>query len=107
MLKLYIHQAACSLSPHIVARELGLDLRIVAVDRGTHKTAEGEDFLAINPNGYVPALVLEDGEILLEGPAIVQHLAELKPEGGLAPRDAFERRRVQSLLNFVATELHK
>lgn len=107
MLKLYIHRAACSLSPHIVARELGLDLRIIPVERGTHKTADGEDFLAINPNGYVPVLVLDDGEILMEGPAIVQHMADLKPAGGLAPRDAHERRRIQSLLNFVATELHK
>lgn len=107
MMKLYTHQAACSLSPHIVARELGLDIRIVGVERGTHKTTDGEDFLAINPNGYVPALVLDDGEILMEGPAIVQYLADMKPTGGLAPIDARERRRVQSLLNFVATELHK
>ena len=78
-MKLYIHPAACSLSPHIVARELGLDVRIVEVERGTHKASDGEDFLAINPNGYVPVLVLDDGEILIEGPAIVQHLADMKP----------------------------
>lgn len=107
MMKLYIHPAACSLSPHIVAQELGLDVRIVPVERGTHRTADGEDFLAINPNGYVPVLVLDDGEILIEGPAIVQHLASMKPDGGFVPRDAHERRRIQSLLNFVATELHK
>ena len=106
-MKLYIHQTACSLSPHIVARELHLDVRIIEVERGTHKTSDGQDFLAINPNGYVPVLVLDDGEILMEGPAIVQHLADMKPAGGLAPRDAYERRRIQSLLNFVATELHK
>jgi len=106
-MKLYILQAACSLSPHIVARELDLDVNIIEVERGTHKTADGEDFLAINPNGYVPVLVLDDGEILMEGPAIVQHLADMKPTGGLAPRDDHERRRIQSLLNFVATELHK
>lgn len=106
-MKLYIHQGACSLSPHIVALELDLDVRIIKVDRATHRTSDGQDFLAINPNGYVPVLLLDDGETILEGPAIVQHLAEMKPAGGLAPRDAQERRRIQSLLNFVATELHK
>jgi len=106
-MKLYIHQAACSLSPHIIARELDLNVEIAHVDRGTHKTSDGLDFLAINANGYVPALVLDDGEIVVEGPAIVQYLADLKPDGGLAPRDPGERRRIQSLLNFVSTEIHK
>lgn len=106
-MKLYVHQAACSLSPHIVARELGLKVDIIHVERGTHRTGDSLDFLAINPNGYVPALVLDDGEIILEGPAIVQYLADLKPDKGLSPRDARERRRLQSLLNFVSTEVHK
>ena len=106
-MKLYVHQAACSLSPHIVARELELDVDIVHVERGTHQTSDGQDFLAINPNGYVPALVLDDGEIVIEGPAIVQCLADLKPDGGLAPRSVAERRRIQSLLNFISTEIHK
>ncbi|THK34567.1 glutathione S-transferase [Ensifer sp. MPMI2T] len=106
-MKLYIHQAACSLSPHIVARELELEIDIVEVDRKTQRTSDGEEFLSLNPNGYVPVLELDDGEILMEGPAIVQHLADMKPSGGLAPRDARERRRIQSLLNFVSTELHK
>ena len=106
-MKLYVHQAACSLSPHIVARELGIPVDIIHVDRTTHRTADGDDFLAINPNGYVPVLMLDDGEIIIEGPAIVQYLADLRPEGCLAPRDARERRRLQSLLNFVSTEVHK
>lgn len=106
-MKLYIHPAACSLSPHIVARELGLDMEVIRVDRATHRAADGGDFLAINPNGYVPALVLDDGEILMEGPAIVQHLAEMNRAGGLVPQDPRERRTIQSLLNFTATELHK
>ncbi|MDR7219688.1 glutathione S-transferase N-terminal domain-containing protein [Aminobacter aminovorans] len=106
-MKLYIHQAACSLSPHIVARELGLDVEIIHVERATHRTSDGQDFLAINPNGYVPVLVLDDGEIVIEGPAIVQYLADLKPEGGLAPQTALERRKIQSLLNFISTEIHK
>ena len=106
-MKLYIHQAACSLSPHIVARQLGLDVEIIHVERATHRTSDGQDFLAINPNGFVPVLVLDDGEIVIEGPAIVQYLADLKPEGGLAPQTAQERRKIQSLLNFVSTEIHK
>jgi glutathione S-transferase len=105
-MKLYVRPAACSLSPHIVARELELDIDIVHVERGTHQASDGQDFLAINPNGYVPALVLDDGEILIEGPAIVQYLADLKPDGGLAPRSVAERRRIQSRLNFIATEIH-
>jgi glutathione S-transferase len=105
-MKLYVRPAACSLSPHIVARELGLDIEIVQVERGTPQAGDGQDFLTINPNGYVPALLLDDGEILIEGPAIVQYLADLKPEGGLAPRSTAERRRIQSLLNFIATEVH-
>lgn len=106
-MKLYVRRAACSLSPHIIARELGLDVEIIHVDRSTHKASDGQDFLAINPNGYVPVLVLDNGEIILEGPAIVQALADLKPDQSLAPKDARERRRIQSLLNFVATEIHK
>jgi len=106
-MKLYTHQAACSLSPHIISRELGLDVEIIRVDRATHRTSDGEDYLAINPNGYVPALVLDDGEVMIEGTAIVQYLAGLKPEGGMMPEDARSRRLVQSLLNFIATEIHK
>ena len=106
-MKLYTRQAACSLSPHIVARELELDVDIVRVERGTNQTSDGQDFLAINPNGYVPALLFDDGEIVIEGPAIVQCLADLKPEAGLAPQAGKSRRRIQSLLNFVSAELHK
>ena len=106
-MRLYVHRAACSLSPHIVIHELGLDADIVHVDRATRRTDDGRDFLEINPNGYVPALELDDGEIILEGPAIVQYLVDLKPASELAPRDARERRLLQALLNFVSTEIHK
>jgi glutathione S-transferase len=106
-MKLYTQRAACSLASHIVALALGLDIEIVHVERATHRTSKGEDYLAINPNGYVPALVLDDGEIILEGTAIVQYLASLKPEAGLIPEDARGRRLAQSLLNFIATEIHK
>jgi glutathione S-transferase len=103
-----MHAAACSLSPHIVCRELGLDVELVAVDRRTRRTAEGRDYLEINGNGYVPLLELEDGTRLMEGPAIVQYLADRKPEAGLAPpAGTMERVRLQSWLNFISTELHK
>lgn len=106
-MKLYIHPAACSLSPHIICRELDLPVEIVEVDRKTH-TAGGRDFLAISGNGYVPALELEDGRTLTEGPAVVQFLADLSPEGGMLPATgSFERSRVQSFLSFVTSELHK
>jgi glutathione S-transferase len=107
-MKLYMHTAACSLSPHIVCRELGLDVELVAVDRATHRTADGGDYLAVNGNGYVPLLELEDGTRLMEGPAIVQYLADRKPEAGLVPpAGTLERVRLQSWLNFISTELHK
>lgn len=106
-MKLYTQRAACSLSPHIIALALGLDVEIISVDRATRRTSDGGDFLTINPNGYVPVLVLDDGEVILEGVAIVQYLAGLKPEAGLMPGDAQGRRFVQSLLNFIATEIHK
>jgi glutathione S-transferase len=107
-MKLYFAPGACSLSPHIVLRELGLPFDLVKVDLGTKKTAAGEDFKAINPKGYVPTIALDDGQILTEGPAIVQYLADLKPDAKLAPRNgSFERSRLQEWLNFITTEIHK
>ncbi|NKN02906.1 glutathione transferase GstA [Rhizobium leguminosarum] len=108
-MKLYMHAAACSLSPHIICRELGLDIELVQVDRQTHRTSTGENYLAINGNGYVPALVLDDGKVLTEGPAIVQFLADSVPEGAaLLPEVGnIRRNEVQSCLNFITAELHK
>lgn len=107
-MKLYYSPGACSLSPHIVLREAGLDFQPVRVDLKTKKTAEGADFMAINPKGYVPALELENGELLTEGPAIIQYVADLKPEQGLAPTPGtLARARLQEWLNLIATELHK
>ncbi|OBY07086.1 glutathione S-transferase [Rhizobium leguminosarum bv. trifolii] len=108
-MKLYMHAAACSLSPHIICRELGLDIELVQVDRQTHRTSDGEDYLAINGNGYVPALMLDDGKVLTEGPAIVQFLADSVPEGAAMLPDVGDIRRneVQSYLNFIPAELHK
>ncbi len=107
-MKLYYSPGACSLSPHIVLREAGLDFQIEKVDLGAKKTAGGEDFTKINPKGYVPTLQLDDGEILTEGPAIVQYLADLKPAKNLAPAAGTRARyRLQEWLNFISTELHK
>jgi glutathione S-transferase len=92
-MKLYMHAAACSLSPHIICRELGLDIELVQVDRQTHRTSDGEDYLAINGNGYVPALMLDDGKVLTEGPAIVQFLADSVPEGAAMLPDVGDIRR--------------
>ena len=79
-MKLYFAPEACSLSPHIVLNELGLPFTLVKVDMKSKKTADGRDFLSLNPKGYVPALKLDNGQMLSEGPAIIQYLADLKPE---------------------------
>ncbi|SDK41520.1 glutathione transferase GstA [Microbulbifer yueqingensis] len=107
-MKLYYAPGACSLSPHIVACEAGIDLELCKVDLREKKTEDGADFLEINPKGFVPALRIDDGEVLTEGPAIVQFLADLKPDSGLAPpAGSRERYRLQEWLNFIAAELHK
>ena len=107
-MKLYYAPGACSLSPHIVAREAGIELQLQKVDIRTKTIAVEGDFLAINPKGYVPALELDDGEILTEGPAIVQYLADLEPETGLAPpAGTMARYRLQELLGFINSEIHK
>jgi len=107
-MKLYFSPGACSLSPHIVLHELGLPHDVVMVDLKTKQTADGRDFRTINPKGYVPTLELDDGTILTEGPAIVQYLADRKPELHLAPANGtLARYQLQEWLNFISTELHK
>ena len=107
-MKLYYSPGACSLSPHIVLHELGLPHEVVKVDLKAKTTEDGRDFRTINPKGYVPTLELDDGSILTEGPAIVQYLADRKPEAGLAPANGtLSRYRLQEWLNFISTELHK
>ncbi|QZP33142.1 glutathione transferase GstA [Pseudomonas sp. DR48] len=106
-MKLYYAPQACSLAPHIVLRELDLPFELIRVDNRTKKTVEGDDFLAINPKGYVAALQLDNGEVLTEGPAILQYLADLRPDANLAPASGtFQRVRLQECLNFVSTEIH-
>lgn len=107
-MKLYMVPGACSLSPHIVLRELGLPFELDKIDAKTKQTASGEDYRTVSPLGYVPALRLDDGRVLTEGVAIVQYLADQKPESALAPRPGtMERYRLVEWLNFIATELHK
>jgi glutathione S-transferase len=108
-MKLYYSPGACSLSPHIVAREADIDLQLVKVDLKSKTITREGDYLAINPKGYVPALELDDGgEILTEGPAIVQYLADRRPETGLAPPNGtLARYRLQEMLAYISTELHK
>ena len=107
-MKLYLTPGVCSLSPHIVLEELGIAHETESVNLKTKATASGGNFLAINPKGYVPALQLGSGEVLTEGPAIVQYLADLHPEKKLAPPNgSLARYQLQSWLNFIATELHK
>ena len=107
-MKLYYFTGACALSPHIVALEAGVAVTMVKIDSKTKKTETGEDFLTINSKGAVPALQLDDGRVLTEGPAIVQYLADLKPESGLAPRaGTFERYQLMEILNYLTSEVHK
>ena len=107
-MKLYYSPGACSLSPHIVAHELGLQLAIEKVDTKAKRAESGHDFWQINPKGYVPALELDNGEVLTEGPAIVQYLADLKGNTSLAPSNGtLARARLQETLNYITSEIHK
>jgi glutathione S-transferase len=107
-MKLYYAPGACSLSPHIVLLEAGLPFTLEKVDFKTKKTEKGTDYLTINSKGSVPALQLDDGRVLTEGPAVVQYLADQKPDSGLAPRaGAFERYQLMEILNYITSEVHK
>jgi len=107
-MKLYYTLAACSLAVHIVLREAGLEFDLEKVDLGTKETESGVDFMRINPKGYVPALLLDDGQILTEDQVILQYLADQKPESGLAPGfGTMKRYRLMEWLAFVSTEVHK
>ncbi|CAH2795336.1 MAG: Glutathione S-transferase (EC [uncultured Paraburkholderia sp.] len=106
-MKLYFAPNACSLSPHIVLRELGLPFKLIRVNNKTKQTSEGRSFLEVNPKGYVAALMLDNGKVLTEGPAILQYLADLKPESKLAPMNGtWERVRLQETLNYISSEIH-
>ena len=107
-MKLYFSPGACSLSPHIVLLEAGLPFELQRVDIRSKQLKGGGDFTEINDKGMVPTLQLDDGAVLTEGPAIVQFLADQKPETGLVPKPGtMERYRLMEWLNFISTELHK
>lgn len=107
-MKLYYSPGACSLSPHIVLREVGQKFDLVKVDLGTHKTAAGEDYYKINPKGAVPALQLDDGSLLTEGAAIVQYIGDQAAGSTLMPKaGTLERYREIEWLNWIAAEMHK
>jgi len=107
-MKLYYAPGACSMAPHIVLREAGLKFEIEKVDLAAKKTESGEDYLAINPKGYVPALKLDDGTVLTEVSVVCQYVADLRPRRALAPKPKTpERYKLMEWLNFTATEIHK
>ena len=107
-MKLYYMLESCALAPQIVANEAGIPVEPIRVDFKTKTTQAGGDFFAINPKGYVPALALDDGEVLTENAAIVQYLADLKPEARLAPTNgSLARVLLQEALNYIATEIHR
>src|SRR5262245_12638371 len=106
-MKLYYAPGACSLAPHIIIREAGLEAALERVDLKQKRTASGEDYRAINPQGSVPALRLDDGEVLTEAQVVLQYLAAQAPHAHFAPLDGMPRWRLLETLNFIATELHK
>lgn len=107
-MKLYYSPGACSLASHIAAREAGIEVALEKVNLATKQTASGEDFLAVTPKGYVPALGLDQGGVLTEGTAILQYLADLKPESGLAPANGtLPRYQLQEMLGYINSEIHK
>jgi len=108
MMKLFFAPGVCSLAPHIVLKESGLPFEAVKTDIKAKTTEGSGDYKKINPLGYVPALALDDGTILTEGPAIVQYVADKVPDKRLAPANGtLDRYKMQSWLNFVSSELHK
>ncbi|MBB6054179.1 glutathione transferase GstA [Tolumonas osonensis] len=106
-MKLYYAPGACSQASHMALREAGLDFQLEKVDLRKKITASGDDYRKINPLGYVPALELDDGVVITEGPAIMQFIADHAPAAGLLPTEGTARYRAISWLNFIATELHK
>ncbi|SQI41025.1 Glutathione S-transferase GST-6.0 [Leminorella richardii] len=107
-MKLFYKPGACSLSPHIILNEIGLNYSVEKVDLATKKTEHGDDFLQVNPKGQVPTLQLNDGSILTEGVAIVQYLAHRAPAKHLLPTvDTMDYYHAIEWLNYISTELHK
>jgi len=107
-MKLYYSPGACSLSAHIALHETGLPFEIDRLIKTTKMTVGGEDFMQINPKGYVPTIKLDDGSILTECAVVLQYIADQKPGSGLAPKaGTMERYRLQEWLTFISSEIHK
>lgn len=107
-MKLYYAPGACSLASHIALQESGLPFEIDKLNVPSKTTSAGEDYMQLNPKGYVPAIRLNDGSVLTEGAVILQYIADQKPDSGLAPKAGTrERYRLQEWLNFIGTEIHK
>jgi glutathione S-transferase len=107
-MKLYYSKGACSLSPHIVLAEAGLPYTLVKVDLASKRTEQGVDYLTVNSKGAVPALELDDGKVLTEGPVVVQYVADQNPDSGLAPpAGTFARYQLMEMLNYLTAEVHK
>lgn len=105
-MKLYYMPGTCALAAHIVLNELEVPAEFVKVERDTRKTEDGEDYYSINPNGYVPALRLDDGSVLTENAAILPYIGDLKPASGFMPRPGMDRYRTVEWLGYVNSELH-
>lgn len=107
-MKLYYSPGACSLAVHIVLREADFEFELDKVDLREKKTASGEDYNLVNAKGYVPALRLDDGQVLTENAVLLQYVADQKPQAGLAPPwGSMERYRLMEWLSFISTEIHK
>lgn len=107
-MKLYYQPGACSLSPHIILREAGLDFSMIKVDLKTKKMENGDDFFAINPKGQIPTLLLDNNELLTEGAVIVQYIADQKPDKKLiAPAGTMERYHQLEWISHLSSEIHK
>lgn len=107
-MKLYYSPGSCAMAVHIAANEAGLELETIKVDLRSKKTETGDDFLAVNPNGYVPTLVTASGDVLSEASVLMQYVADQAPASGLMPAaGSIERYRVQEMLAFLSTEVHK